>query len=189
VLYSTATGHWKLTDFGFTMTCALNETKSCELGLGSPGYRAPELVRETKTFSPGVDVWAIGCILFEIWKKKQAFDDDYAVHHYATSDFGFDALFPFDNTDDPDLRRVLTQTLNPENRNRPSSADLHQQISGKLWRSIGDDLLSRQVYNDAIKAYERGISQTGVQSDPIHGPLVEGIRKAIQSANNAEVYP
>jgi len=89
-------------------------------------------VQENKTFSPGVDVWAIGCILFEIWKKKQAFDNDYVVHHYATSDFGLDALFPFDNDDDPDLRRVLTQTLNADNVNRPSSANLHQQISGKL---------------------------------------------------------
>lgn len=171
------------------MTCALNEIKPCELGLGSPGYRAPELVRDIKTFSPAVDVWAIGCILFEIWKTKQAFDDDYAVHYYATSNFGLDALFAFDNDDDPDLRRVLIQTLNVEIRNRPSSTNLRQQISGKLWRSIGDDLQSRQLYASAIKAYERGISETGVESDPINGPLVEGIRKAIQGENNAEVYP
>jgi hypothetical protein len=122
-----------------------------------------------------------------------AFEDDYAVLNYATSTsgskFSLEERLTFGVGADKDLCRVLNQTLNIEKRRRPSSANLHQQIAGKLWRSIGDDLQECKLYNNAITAYDKGISETGVKLDPINGPLVEGMSKAREAASGAKVYP
>lgn len=46
-------------------------------GWGTPGYRAPELLHG-RNFSRKSDVWAIGCLLYELAAtgKKKAFSSD-----------------------------------------------------------------------------------------------------------------
>jgi serine/threonine protein kinase len=169
------------------MTCQLNESKPCDLGSGSPGYRAPELIRENGSFSPSVDVWALGCILYEIAKKKTAFKDDHSVRYYADSNLRLDAVVTLDKDEDKDFCRLLKETLSISAERRPSSASLHQQIAAKLWRSTGDDLQNQKLYKDAIVAYEKGITATGVASDPVHGPLFRGLFKAKEAESDVKV--
>ena len=58
--------------------------KTTLLGRGTPGYRAPELLREDHlTFNNKVDIWAMGCILYQIVFRVKAFHNDYAVLNYA----------------------------------------------------------------------------------------------------------
>src|ERR1700734_2970560 len=114
------------------MTCQLNESKPCDLGSGSPGYRAPELIRENGSFSPSVDVWALGCILYEIAKKKSAFKDDNSVRYYADSNLRLDFVLTLGKDEDKDFCRLLKETLSISAEQRPSSESLHQQIAGKL---------------------------------------------------------
>jgi serine/threonine protein kinase len=51
---------------------------------GSSSYRAPELVQEeVQTYSRKVDVWALGCIFYELVTGKIAFPNDFMVYRYA----------------------------------------------------------------------------------------------------------
>ena len=54
---------------------------------GSAGYRAPELVREsveeTIKYTNKVDMWALGCIFYEVIVLKKLFVNDLAIHLYS----------------------------------------------------------------------------------------------------------
>jgi serine/threonine protein kinase len=55
---------------------------------GTPCYRAPELIREShgvgteRKYTNAVDIWSLGCVLFELLFRKKAFKDDFSVHEY-----------------------------------------------------------------------------------------------------------
>jgi len=52
-------------------------------GQGTPCYRPPELVGDILLFTNKVDIWALGCILFEIASGKPPFRGDWGVYEYA----------------------------------------------------------------------------------------------------------
>src|SRR5437016_3900964 len=87
VLYSREREVWKISDFGLTSegsTTAASTTVDCS---GTPGYRAPELVvdgKEEKEFTNRVDIWALGCILYELAIGKKAFKDDFELVGYQS---------------------------------------------------------------------------------------------------------
>ena len=67
VLYSRKDSEWKLADFGFTSEGTSRSVRSSSLSRGTPGYRAPELLSDTKSvFNNKVDIWSMGCILYEL---------------------------------------------------------------------------------------------------------------------------
>lgn len=72
-LLITKLGNLKLTDFntcktiGNNLKCSLRHTQ-----IGTPYYMSPELINDTK-YNYKVDVWSIGCVLYEIIMLKQAF--------------------------------------------------------------------------------------------------------------------
>lgn len=53
---------------------------------GTGGYRAPELLVITPAFTKKVDIWALGCILYELLMSQKAFTDDWTVwDHYLSN--------------------------------------------------------------------------------------------------------
>ena len=72
-LLVTKLGNLKLTDFntcktiGNNLQCSLRHTQ-----IGTPYYMSPELINHSK-YNYKVDVWSIGCVLYEIILLKQAF--------------------------------------------------------------------------------------------------------------------
>lgn len=83
VLYSATQSCWKVADFGLSTESLRQTTISTEHSRGTPGYRAPELLGDIPTFGPQVDIWGLGCILFELVNKEKAFRNDYIVFEYA----------------------------------------------------------------------------------------------------------
>ena len=73
---------WKLTDFGISGP-ALSNGVTTMLSRGTPCYRAPELYREKARFTDRVDMWALGCILYECFTGKKAFLGDSDVATYS----------------------------------------------------------------------------------------------------------
>ena len=49
---------------------------------GSPGYRAPEMLIADPVFNNKVDIWSLGCILYELSVNQKLFRDDYDVMRY-----------------------------------------------------------------------------------------------------------
>ena len=60
----------KVTDFGFA-THVVQDNDTLSYKLGSARYKAPELVKRNSTeHDEKVDIWAIGCIAFEIFARE-----------------------------------------------------------------------------------------------------------------------
>lgn len=73
---------WKLSDFGITVE-AVSNALSTRLARGTPCYQATELVREIPTYNRYVDIWGLGCILYEVATGERAFRSEWAVVAYA----------------------------------------------------------------------------------------------------------
>ena len=84
VLYSRKDSVWKLADFGFLSEATSNRIPNSTDRRGTSGYRAPELLGEEGTYNNKVDIWSMGCILYEIAVGEKLFRDDFAtVEHKA----------------------------------------------------------------------------------------------------------
>src|SRR5271170_5933685 len=77
---------WKLADFGFS-----THVSSTSLGFttsvrGTSGYFAPEfLIGDRPLYDNKVDVWSLGCILYELAAGKRAFDHEFYTLQYKAS--------------------------------------------------------------------------------------------------------
>ena len=52
---------------------------------GTEGYRAPELLSDDPKFTKKVDIWALGCILYELVTGRKAFHNDHVVYRRLES--------------------------------------------------------------------------------------------------------
>lgn len=58
--------------------------RTSALSRGTSGYRAPELLRQDKaTFTNKVDIFAAGCMFFEMAFRKKLFETDFALLEYV----------------------------------------------------------------------------------------------------------
>src|SRR5437016_9498862 len=90
VLYSRKDSVWKLADFGFTSDATSTTPQISNDARGSQGYRAPELL--SYTYNNKVDVWSMGCILYELAIGKRAFNNDFATQEYASRENSLEIL-------------------------------------------------------------------------------------------------
>ena len=74
---------WKLTDFGISGRTRTNGITTV-FSRGTPSYRAPELYHsELARVTEKVDMWALGCVIYECITGLKAFSGDYAVATYS----------------------------------------------------------------------------------------------------------
>lgn len=84
MLYCIPDHTWKVADFGLTSEGTSTRHISTEFSHGTPGYRAPELLNsDVANFTNKVDIWAMGCILFELATGAKPFVTDIAVLEYS----------------------------------------------------------------------------------------------------------
>ena len=95
VLYSLRCNLWKISDFG-TMAEATSKHARPTEGRGTASYRAPELFKEPPRYTRKVDIWAMGCILYELVSGKKAFKGDWHVREYSLNryDISFESPIP-----------------------------------------------------------------------------------------------
>jgi serine/threonine protein kinase len=103
---------------------------------GTPSFRAPELLHEDAKFNNKIDIWAMGCILYEIIFRKKAFSNDFAVLSYA---HGLPGLGDLQIPDPPNLpfdwlsiETILRQTLAVDPKARPSAQQLVQRFKSSF---------------------------------------------------------
>jgi tetratricopeptide (TPR) repeat protein len=85
VLYSPQIKLWKIADFGLTSETITTAPITTKYARGTGGYRAPELLTEYSKYTLKVDVWALGCIFYELLVKQKAFLDDWNVREFYHS--------------------------------------------------------------------------------------------------------
>src|SRR5271170_964249 len=86
VLFSSKSRCWKIGDFGLSSKATSRHLVMTQYSRGTPSYRAPELLRDSdSTYNNKVDIWALGCIVYELITRERAFSGDWAVSEYALS--------------------------------------------------------------------------------------------------------
>lgn len=139
VLYSRGDQAWKIADFGLTTEGTSGRAHTTHYSRGTPSYRAPELVEYDKpTYSTNkVDIWAIGCILYEVVLGRKAFRSDDAVNVYArqfafsgvTLDIAIDSeTFP-DESRKSFISRVILEMLEVDANKRPRAEELYTKFA------------------------------------------------------------
>ena len=83
VLYRRRDNLWKLTDFGTSAEATSKKIHTTRLARGTESYRAPELLQEHATFTNKVDIWALGCVIYELINLKSAFSDSWKIREYS----------------------------------------------------------------------------------------------------------
>lgn len=74
---------WKLADFGTASEATSKNLNTTRYGRGTAGYRAPEILGENAQFNNKSDIWALGCIVYEICVGQKAFSSDWSVIQYS----------------------------------------------------------------------------------------------------------
>jgi serine/threonine protein kinase len=89
VLLSVLDNSWKISDFGLTSEGTSRFAYTTQFARGTECYRAwvraPELMKEVGCVTQSSDVWALGCIFYELVFKIRAFRSDFHVFNYINS--------------------------------------------------------------------------------------------------------
>jgi serine/threonine protein kinase len=162
VLYSAATKTWKVGDFGLTAEGTSRRAFTTTAARGTQCYRAPELLKEHPKFNNKVDIFAAGCVLFELATGGQrAFASDFLVHEYAA--FSRPLQIPLGDIDSwsrPKLSHLIPAMLNVNSDERPSAHYLRSEFSINRAITIGEAWKGRQDHMKAIEAYSEAAQQS-----------------------------
>lgn len=84
VLFSKKDNCWKLADFGTASHATSKRLNTTRDSRGSAGYRAPETLDEDDArFNQKSDIFALGCILYELVTGEKLFTNDWASLTYS----------------------------------------------------------------------------------------------------------
>lgn len=151
---------WKIADFGFSTERASTTTLETDARRGTPSYRAPELLRKIPSFNDRTDIWALGCILYELASGKKAFGDDWDVLEYTRMNMKFTVQFePFVEMDIRlPLANLVLAMLEVHPKARPSSNELRTLFSAMI-----DEGSFSQHWQEEIRSLYLRISQESLQ--------------------------
>jgi serine/threonine protein kinase len=114
---------WKIADFGMTMEGSSVRPTITTYRRGTDGYRAPEILNQRPEFTQNVDLWAVGCILYEVVTRENLFRTDNDIINYcATRDLEM-PIFPFSKKSNFYLLEIIRKliSINPQRRGSAKS--------------------------------------------------------------------
>merc|ERR1712100_99362 len=110
---------------GFGISKVLENTAAfARTAIGTPYYLSPEICQE-KPYSFASDIWALGCILYEMAALKVPFDAQNLQALVQKIVRGPLPQIPAKYT--PELRTLCEDLLNREQAQRPTSTDIIQK--------------------------------------------------------------
>ena len=85
VLWSSRDEAWKIADFGTACEATSKRLLTTRLSRGISGYRAPEVLEDDAKFNNKADIWALGCICYEVLVGIKPFTSDWHVGQMAAA--------------------------------------------------------------------------------------------------------
>lgn len=149
----------KVADFGFAGKSAL--------GTGTPYWMAPELLRRESKNTPATDVYSFGIILYEVYARREPYDDDDGSSKDILAQIADRAMqkrppFPRNMTDS--VRLLMKDCLGDDPTERPS----FEEIDSRLKR------INHEAQEAAQAAAKRNVSLTDVFPKHIADKLARG---------------
>lgn len=132
-VFFTVEGTLKVGDFGIARDLKSADITDAGLTVGTYAYMAPELVRGERAITGNVDLYALGCLLFEICTGRppymgdnfpQIFDQHLNAPIPRLRDFGVDCPEEFDS--------LVSQLLAKSPEDRPFNARTVQGLLGEM---------------------------------------------------------
>ena len=147
MFYSSKQRLWKIADFGITSPGTTDHPITTKDGRGKNGYRAPELLQDPDTkYSKKLDIWSLGCLLFELTTGRKAFRSDFHSYQFAQGLTELTLIFPpwLNSSSKAILNTWIKRMLSPESRDRPSAHELSDNFRelGPLLRPHPDSAWS-----------------------------------------------
>ena len=142
---------------------------------GTCSYRAPELIADEKaSYTNKVDIWAIGCILYELAFGKKAFADDFAVRQYSLQWSASAKKMALPSTSDTIphesnmvfVSNIIRDTITIDQTQRPKAEDLHQRFIN--WGSSESLSLQRDSSSNPPPTIEYEEDVPGTKGKIIH---------------------
>jgi tetratricopeptide (TPR) repeat protein len=125
---------WKITDFGTSAEATSKKSLQTSLRRGTASYRAPEVLSDTASYTNKVDIWALGCIAFELASGRKAFSGDWDVRKHALepSSKPPQILSMWPKFMQHQFQDIVVELLQVEYPNRPSSTQLASKLRVSL---------------------------------------------------------
>ncbi|XP_044213900.1 interferon-induced very large GTPase 1-like isoform X1 [Thunnus albacares] len=122
-IFLTKDGTVQLGDFGVSRV--LNSTKELATTCtGTPLYLSPEICKK-KPYNNKSDIWALGCVLYEMYTLKPAFNADNSMDLEVKIVRGL--YPPVSGCYSQELRSLLAQLLKPNSTERPSVSSILEE--------------------------------------------------------------
>ena len=135
VLFSERSKRWKIADFGIACNATSGKMLTTILKRGTTSYRAPEVLTSSGKFNKKSDIFAFGCIIFEIVTLQRLFADDWNTKNYETTgNLGEAAPVYWEHSIDTNERsydhieHLMASMLEIDPSRRPSAKDVLARI-------------------------------------------------------------
>ncbi len=163
----TAKGQVKIMDFGLASLAGRSKITKSGTTLGTPAYMAPEQL-EAEEVDRRADIWALGCVLYEMLVQRSPFEADYEqAVAYGILNEEPEPVSAQRSDVGPEIDRLIGKAL------RKSAGDRYQNV---------DDLLvdARGVLQGERRA--RGSTASGPEARTPHWPLAAALAVSLLAA-------
>ena len=167
---------WKITDFGITCEGTSQTMRTSKDGKGTSGYRAPELMADEKySYNNKVDIWSMGCILYELAVGRKTFYDDLAAMEHKRSQSKLDIVLDefFSEHCKESITKNIASMLKIEPSSRPSATYLLDEFRCNCKFSQTRLYSNELVIKDFRKVHHSDPSNiSGALVSPLQGIVV-----------------
>lgn len=140
-LFLTSSDRLRIGDFGISKVLE-NTAAFARTTIGTPYYLSPEICQE-KPYSFSSDVWALGCILYEMAALRVPFDAQNIQGLVQKITRGPTPVIP--GSYSPDMRQLCGDLLHRDLNMRPTTADIVQKpiVQAEIRRMLREEQAKR----------------------------------------------
>jgi serine/threonine protein kinase len=151
------------------------QAKTTRSARGKEGYRAPELLLDSQqSYNKKVDIWSLGCILYELSVGTKPFRTDWATLQFAqeksemtvTIVGGSGAVFK-------NLEALICRMLKYDFRDRPSITMIREALGGLRPRTTPGSTSPMSLEVDTSQSQGLGIREIGNSMSELRIQLVQ----------------